>query len=238
MNVPRKRARELGLSPGILPVGTWNSITDVQGVKVGHVTLIEGDDIRTGVTTILPHNGNVFQEKVPSALVVGNGFGKLTGSTQVEELGELETPIVLTNTLSVPRAAEAVIEWTLAQQGNEDVRSVNPVVGETNDGILNNIRKMAITKEDVIEAIENASSGLVGRGVSVQARERFASDGRVVLVRVHVFSLQSSVDTSLVRCCSRILAAFYRWMGFPLGNNLDNIISKNNLRMHLPMAQS
>ena len=164
MNVPRKRARELGLSPGILPVGTWNAITDVQEVQVGHVTLMEGDDIRTGVTTILPHNGNVFQEKVPAALVVGNGFGKLIGSTQVEELGELETPIVLTNTLSVPRAAEALIEWTLAQQGNEEVRSVNPVVGETNDGTLNNICKMAITKEQVIEAIENASTGPVAEG--------------------------------------------------------------------------
>ena len=164
MNGPRKRARELGLSPGVLPVGTWNAITDVQGVQVGHVTLIEGEDVRTGVTAILPHDGNVFQEKVPAGIAVGNGFGKLTGSTQVEELGELETPLVLTNTLSVPRAAEAVIEWTLAQQGNEEVRSVNPVVGETNDGMLNNIRRMAVTKEYVIEAIENASSGTVPEG--------------------------------------------------------------------------
>ena len=150
MDTPRKRVRELGIAPGILPRGKWNAITDVRGVKVGHVTLIEGDDIRTGVTAILPHAGNMFQEKVPAGIVVGNGFGKLTGSTQVEELGEIETPIVLTNTLSVPRAAEAIIDWTLAQKGNEDVQSVNPVVGETNDGVLNNIRKMAVTKEHVI----------------------------------------------------------------------------------------
>ena len=143
---PRQRVRELGISPGILPTGRWNAITDVAGVKVGHVTLIEGDDVRTGVTAILPHAGNIFQDKVPAGILVGNGFGKLIGSTQVEELGEIETPIVLTNTLSVPRAAEALIDWTLTQTGNEEVRSVNPVVGETNDGLLNNIRKMAVTK--------------------------------------------------------------------------------------------
>ena len=164
MSTSRKRVRDLGISPGILPIGAWNAITDVNGVRVGHVTLIEGEDIRTGVTAILPHDGNLFQEKVPAAIVVGNGFGKLTGSTQVEELGEIETPIVLTNTLCVPRAMEAVIEWTLAQQGNEEVRSVNPVVGETNDGMLNNIRRMAVTKEHVIEAIENTASNPVAEG--------------------------------------------------------------------------
>src|SRR6185503_19756970 len=159
MDRPRKRARELGISPGILPVGSWNAITDVDGVKIGHVTLIEGQDVRTGVTAILPHEGNLFQEKVPAGIVVGNGFGKLIGFTQVEELGEIETPVILTNTLSVPRAAEALIDWTLAQSGNEHVRSVNPVVGETNDGLLNDIRKMAVRKEHVIEAIAAASSG-------------------------------------------------------------------------------
>ena len=164
MSYARKRARELDITPGILPTGTWNAITDIHGVKVGHVTLIEGEDIRTGVTAILPHGGNLFQDKVPAAIVVGNGFGKFTGSTQVEELGELETPIVLTNTLCVPRAAEAVIEWTLAQQGNEEVQSVNSVVGETNDGMLNNIRKMVVAKEHVIDAIEKASSGPVAEG--------------------------------------------------------------------------
>ncbi len=160
----RKRVRELGITPGILPVGKWNAITDVQGVKVGHVTLIEGEDVRTGVTAILPHDGNIFQDKVPAGIVVGNGFGKLMGFTQVEELGEIETPIVLTNTLAVPRAAEASIDWTLTQKGNEEVRSVNPVVGETNDGVLNNIRKMAVTKEHVIQAIDVAASGPVAEG--------------------------------------------------------------------------
>src|SRR5688572_3790836 len=164
MNPSRKRARELGITPGILPVGRWNAITDVQGVRVGNVTLIEGDDIRTGVTAILPHDGNLFQDKVPAGIVVGNGFGKLTGSTQVEELGEIETPIVLTNTLAVPRAAEAIIDWTLVPKGNEEVRSVNPVVGETNDGYLNNIRKIALTNEHVIEAIDKAFSGPVAEG--------------------------------------------------------------------------
>jgi D-aminopeptidase len=164
MDIPRQRVRELGISPGILPTGKWNAITDVADVKVGNVTLIEGDDIRTGVTAILPHPGNIFQDKVPAGIVVGNGFGKLMGSTQVEELGEIETPIVLTNTLSVPRAAEALMDWTLAQAGNEEARSVNPVVGETNDGLLNNIRKTAVTKEHVLQAIANASSGSVAEG--------------------------------------------------------------------------
>lgn len=158
----RKRLRELGISPGILPVGKWNAITDVRGVKVGHVTLTEREEIRTGVTAILPHDGNLFQEKVSAAIVAGNGFGKLMGFTQVEELGEIETPIVLTNTLAAPRAAEAIIDWTLAR--NEDVRSLNPVVGETNDGILNNIRKMAVTKEHVLQALELASSGPLAEG--------------------------------------------------------------------------
>ncbi len=160
----RIRVRDLGITPGVLPAGKWNAITDVQGVKVGHVTLIEGDDIRTGVTVILPHGGNVFQDKVPAGIVVGNGFGKLMGSTQVNELGEIETPIVLTNTLSVPVAAEALIEWTLNQEGNEDVRSVNPVVGETNDGWLNDIRAKVVTKASVLEAINNAESGPVKEG--------------------------------------------------------------------------
>jgi D-aminopeptidase len=154
----------LGVTPGILPVGKWNAITDVSGVKVGHLTLIEGEDVRTGVTAILPHAGNLFQDKVPAAIVVGNGFGKLVGSTQVAELGEIETPVVLTNTLAVPRAAEVIIEWTLAQKGNEEVGSVNPVVGETNDGILNNIRKVAVTKDHVLQAMDNAFSGPVAEG--------------------------------------------------------------------------
>jgi D-aminopeptidase len=164
MNNSRRRVRELGITPGVLPVGKWNAITDVPGIRVGSVTLMEGEDIRTGVTAILPHHGNLFQDKVPAAIVVGNGFGKLAGFTQVEELGEIETPIILTNTLSVPRAAEALIEWTLQQTGNEEVRSLNPVVGETNDGYLNNIRKMAVTKEHVLQAIDRAATGPVAEG--------------------------------------------------------------------------
>jgi D-aminopeptidase len=160
----RKRARALGLTPGIFPAGEWNAITDVAGVKVGHTTLIEGDDVRTGVTAILLHEGNLFQEKVPAGISVGNGFGKLMGSTQVEELGELETPILLTNTLAVPRAAQAILEWTLAQAGNEDVGSVNPLVGETNDGVLNNIRRLALTEQHVMDAIHKAASGPVAEG--------------------------------------------------------------------------
>ncbi|MFT3891413.1 MAG: P1 family peptidase [Anaerolineales bacterium] len=160
----KKRARKIGIAPGVLPTGKWNSITDVTGVKVGHVTLIEGEDVRTGVTAILPHDGNIFQDKVPAGIVVGNGFGKLMGSTQVEELGEIETPILLTNTLSAPVAAEALIEWTLSQAGNEEVRSVNPVVGETNDGWLNDIRKRVVTRESALEALEIAESGPVVEG--------------------------------------------------------------------------
>jgi D-aminopeptidase len=160
----RKRARELCIAPGVLPTGTWNAITDVSGVRVGHVTLIEGDDVRTGVTAILPHGGNLYQEKVPAGVVVGNGYGKLVGSTQIEELGEIETPIILTNTLAVPRAAEALIEWTLEQAGNEEVRSVNAVVGETNDGTLNNIRRLMVTKAHVRLSLEKTGSGLVAEG--------------------------------------------------------------------------
>jgi D-aminopeptidase len=164
MTETRLRARALGLAPGFLPTGPLNALTDVAGVKVGHFTLIEGDDIRTGVTAILPHGGNIYQDKVPAGLAVGNGFGKLMGSTQLVELGEIETPILLTNTLAVPRAAEALVDWTLSQPGNEEVRSVNPMVGETNDGVLNNIRARALTVEHMRMALENASGGPVPEG--------------------------------------------------------------------------
>lgn len=160
----RLRARELGLEVGIFKPGPLNAITDVAGVKVGQVTIIEGEKVRTGVTAIFPHDGNLFQRKVPAAIVVGNGFGKLIGITQVEELGELETPIVLTNTLSVWDAARALVEFTLSQPGNERVRSVNPVVGETNDGFLNDIRGFHVKKEHVFRALANAKSGLIDEG--------------------------------------------------------------------------
>lgn len=160
----RPRLRDFGITTGVLPPGPLNAITDVEGVTVGHVTLIEGKNIRTGVTAILPHGGNVFQDKVPAAICVANGFGKLAGYTQVEELGNLETPIILTNTLSVPTAADAVIDYTLSLPANDAVESVNPVVGETNDGWLNDIRGRHVTKEHVLEAIRKASSGPVEEG--------------------------------------------------------------------------
>lgn len=160
----RKRARELGIAPGVLPTGPYNAITDVHPVGVGHLTLIEGDDIRTGATAILPHPGNVYQSKVPAGIAVGNGYGKLTGSTQICELGEIETPIVLTNTLSVPRAAEAVLDWVLALPDNKSATTVNPVVGETNDGRLNNIRRRALTPGMIRRAIDDATDGPVEEG--------------------------------------------------------------------------
>jgi len=160
----RPRARDIGVMPGVLQTGPLNAITDVQGVRVGHVTLVEGDSVRTGVTAILPHGGNLFQDKVPAAIHIGNAFGKLVGSTQVEELGFIETPIVLTNTLSVWEAANAVLTYTLALSGNEDVRSVNPVVGETNDGYLNDIRGRHVKEEHVLAAIRGAEAGPVPEG--------------------------------------------------------------------------
>jgi D-aminopeptidase len=160
----RPRLREFGIITGILSPGPLNAITDVPGVKVGQVTLIEGDDIRTGLTAILPHDGNIFQQKVPGAIYVANGFGKLTGISQVEELGNIETPIILTNTLSVPTAADAVIDYMLSLSGNETVGSVNPVVGETNDGYLNDIRGRHVKKEHVIQAINKAATGPVEEG--------------------------------------------------------------------------
>ncbi len=160
----RERARDLGIKTGILETGSFNAITDVDGVLVGHKTIIKGDDVRTGVTAILPHSGNLFRDRVPAAVYVGNGFGKALGFTQVQELGELETPIALTNTLSIFNTAYGVADFILNQPGNENVRSVNPVVGETNDGWLNNIRKRIITPDDVHDAIKAAESGPVAEG--------------------------------------------------------------------------
>ena len=160
----RKSARELGVVVGILPTGPLNAITDVAGVRVGQVTIARGDSINTGITAILPHEGNPFRDKVPAAVVVGNGFGKLVGFTQVQELGELESPVVLVCTLCVPRAADAVLSYLLALPGNESVRSINVVVGETNDGSLNHIRLRPITEDDVIAAIRNARPGPVEQG--------------------------------------------------------------------------
>lgn len=160
----RPRARDLGITVGILPPGKNNAITDVAGVRVGHTTLIKGNNVRTGVTAILPHAGNLFQEKVPAAIYVGNGFGKLMGSTQVNELGEIETPILLTNTLNVPKAADALLDWMLQLSGNEQVRSINPVVAETNDGFLNDIRGRHISRDEVFAALRAAKDGTVEEG--------------------------------------------------------------------------
>ena len=160
----RPRAREAGITIGILPTGPLNAITDVAGVRVGQVTIVEGANIRTGVTAILPHGGNLYQDKVPAGFSVGNAYGKFMGSTQIEELGEIETPIVLTNTLNVPEGAAGVVEWTLKQPGNEEVRSVNAIVGETNDGTLNDIRARRVRPADVVAAIEAAREGPVQEG--------------------------------------------------------------------------
>ena len=160
----RPRARDLGLAPGVFEPGPRNAITDVGGVSVGHATLIQGDNIRTGVTVIRPHPGNVFQDKVPGAVFVGNAFGKLAGSTQVDELGTIETPIALTNTLSVGAVMDGVVRWTLDQPGNDNVRSVNALVGETNDGGLNDIRGQHVRPQHVIEALAAATTGAVQEG--------------------------------------------------------------------------
>ena len=160
----RGRIRDFGIEPGIFKPGPLNAITDVPGVKVGQVTIIKGDNVRTGVTAIVPHEGNLFREKCPAAIFVGNGFGKLAGVTQVQELGNIETPIVLTNTLSVAQGIEGVLTYTLSQKGNEDVGSVNAVVGETNDGQLNDIRGRHVTAKDVVRAITEAKGGPVEEG--------------------------------------------------------------------------
>ncbi len=159
-----QRARDWGIEIGVLPPGPLNAITDVEGVRVGHVTLIQGDSVRTGVTAIIPHAGNLFRQKVRGAVFVGNGFGKLIGSTQVQELGQIETPVLLTNTLSVWDVANGVVDYVLGNPENADVRSVNPVVGETNDGFLNDIRGRHVSRSDALKALEAARSGPVQEG--------------------------------------------------------------------------
>jgi D-aminopeptidase len=163
-NAQQKNLRDYGVAIGVLQTGKWNASTDVQSVEVGQKTLMQGDNVRTGVTAILPYSGNIFQSKIPAAVYVGNGFGKLIGTTQIEELGNLETPIILTNTLSVSTAADALIDYTFAFPENGSVRSVNPVVGETNDGYLNDIRGRHVTKRDVLDAIKSAAGGKVEQG--------------------------------------------------------------------------
>ena len=160
----RPRVRETGLKIGVLPIGELNAITDVSGVTIGQTTIVKGDDVRTGITAVLPHGGNLFKEKVPGAVFVGNGFGKLAGSTQVNELGEIETPILLTSTLAVPKVADFLLDYMLALPGNESVQSINPLVAETNDGFLNDIRGRHITRDDVFNALKSTRSGPVDEG--------------------------------------------------------------------------
>lgn len=160
----RSRARDLGITTGILPTGKWNAITDVEGVKVGHTTVIQGDNVRTGVTAIIPHQGNIFQDKVAAAVYVGNGFGKMMGISQIMELGNIETPILLTNTLNAPKVADVLIDYVINLPGNEGVRSVNTVIGETNDGGLNDIRGRHVNREHVFQSLQNANSGPVEEG--------------------------------------------------------------------------
>lgn len=160
----RSRARDLGIVTGILPAGKWNAITDVSGVKIGHTSVIAGQDVRTGVTAVIPHEGNMFQDKVAAAVYVGNGFGKMMGISQIQELGNIETPILLTNTLNAPRVADALIDYMIKLPGNENVRSVNSVVGETNDGGLNDIRGRHVQAAHVLQSITQAKSGPVAEG--------------------------------------------------------------------------
>jgi D-aminopeptidase len=160
----KKRATDSGIRIGVMNSGKWNAITDVPGVKVGHATLIKGDSVRTGVTAIIPHGGNLFQQKIPAAVYTANGFGKLAGTTQIKELGNIESPVILTNTLSVPTAINATVSYTLMQKENENVQSVNAVVGETNDGYLNDIRGRHVKETDVLMAIQQATGGVVEEG--------------------------------------------------------------------------
>lgn len=218
------------LKVGTLPTGPLNAITDVEGVKVGQVTLVKGEDCRTGVTVILPHEGNIFQEKVPAAIYVANGFGKLIGFTQVEELGNLETPIVLTNTLSVPVAAKALTQYTLQQSGNESVRSVNPVVGETNDGFLNDIRACYVQEKHIIEAILNAAPGPIQEGnvgagtgtICFGFKSGIGSSSRKLPKNVGGYTVGAIVQTNF--------DGTLKINGAPVGEELQQIYQKSKLK--------
>jgi D-aminopeptidase len=222
----RPRAREIGVAPGIFMPGTRNAITDVNGVTVGQVTVIEGDSVRTGVTAILPHSGNLYRERVPAALHVGNGFGKLLGVTQLRELGELETPILLTCTLCVWRAADAMVEWLLARPGMEQVRSINAVVGETNDGGLNAIRSRPLRPEHVRRALETAGSdveeGSVGAGTGTAAfgwKGGIGTASRVLPQSLGGWTLGVLVQSNF--------GGILQIMGAPVGRELDRFAFRN-----------
>lgn len=219
----------MGIIPGILPTGPRNAITDVAGVRVGHFTFIEGDATRTGATAILPHGGNLFQDKVPAGVAVGNGYGKLMGSTQIMELGEIETPIVLTNTLAVPRAADAILDYILAQSGNEIVGSVNAVVGETNDGWLNDIRARRLTADQIRTAIEEAvegdvQEGSVGAGTGTVAfgwKGGIGTSSRVLPGSLGGWTLGALVQTNF--------GGVLQMAGYPVGQALGQYYLKDKL---------
>lgn len=222
VNAQSKRVRDYGIEIGILKTGINNSITDVKGVKVGHTTLIEGDSIRTGVTAIVPHTGNIFQSKTPAAIYLGNGFGKLAGYSQVKELGNIETPIILTNTLSVPAASEALITYTLSQEENADVHSVNSVVGETNDGWLNDIRGRHIKEKHVLDAIKNAKGGIVAEGnvgagtgtICFQYKGGIGTSSRVLSESLGKFTVGVLVQSNF--------GGIFELNGVPIAKELDN----------------
>ncbi|RMF69551.1 MAG: S58 family peptidase [Calditrichaeota bacterium] len=226
----RPRARDIGLQVGVLQPGRWNAITDVDGVRVGQVTLVQGENVRTGVTAILPHAGNLFQQKVPAAIFVGNGFGKLAGVTQIDELGNIETPVLLTNTLSVPTVADALIEYTLSGRGNETVRSVNPVVGETNDGWLNDIRGRHVTKEHVFEAIKRAESGPVDEGcvgagtgtICMGFKGGIGTSSRVLPQRLGGYTVGVLVQTNF--------GGILQMNGAPVGRELGHFAFQDKLK--------
>lgn len=218
----QKRARDYGIEIGVLKTGTNNAITDVAGVKVGHTTLIKGQDIRTGVTAILPHSDNIFQYKVPAAIYLGNGFGKLAGYSQVKELGNLETPIILTNTLSVPVASNALISYTLNQLENKNVRSVNSVVGETNDGYLNDIRGRHVKEKHVLDAIKNAKSGVIKEGnvgagtgtICFGYKGGIGTSSRVISEKFGGYTVGVLVQTNF--------GGVFKLNGVPVAKELDN----------------
>jgi len=216
----RLRARDFGIEVGILPTGPLNAITDVPGILVGHKTIDIGDDVRTGITAIVPFEGNIFRDKLPAAVFVGNGFGKAVGLSQIEELGTLETPVVLTNTLSVAEAMSALVEYTLKQPGNEDVRSVNSVVAETNDGYLNNIRIRVVEKQDIFDAIYAAKGGKVeegavgaGRGtICLGFKGGIGTSSRIVRVGSEFYTVGVLVQTNF--------GGILEILGAPVGREL------------------
>lgn len=226
----RPRARDIGIEVGVLKPGKWNAITDVPGVKVGHATLVKGDSIRTGVTAVVPHEGNLFQNKVPAAVFVGNGFGKLLGSTQVDELGNIETPILLTNTLNVPKVADALIDYMLGLPGNEDVHSVNPVVGETNDSWLNDIRGRHVSKNDVFRAIRTAKSGAVEEGsvgagtgtICLGFKGGIGTSSRVLPKSMGGFTIGVLVQSNY--------GGILEMNGAPVGRELENYFYKDKIK--------